>query len=173
VLPPGTQAAPPAAAPPHAMHASFPAQLLRLQRCCLEKSLVTSPMDFFSVCSCEDRKSKETKQPKEAQIETPPLSPATTLQDKDPLFDGLVLARAPRLVEIDRSFETAPPEGSSSSPVPRAVATLSRAAAEPLSLSPLPSPSSRRSWRHSMAEVIKYPSIMCALRHCVRCSDTR
>ena len=122
-------------------------------------ALCAASMEFFSVCSCEDRKSKEAKQPKEAQVETPPaLSPAATLQDKDPLFDGLVLARAPRPVDIGRSFENSPPEGSSS-PVPRAVAVL-HAASDPLSPSPLPSPSSRRSWRHSMAEVLAYPSII-------------
>jgi hypothetical protein len=119
-------------------------------------------MEFFSVCSCDDRKNKEARQSKALQVDVPVDSqtPAAALPAADPLFDGLVLSRTPRPAELDRSFEHSHPEDRSS-PVPRAEATLSRAAADTKQPSPLPSPSSRRSWRHAMAEVIGVPAFVC------------
>ena len=118
-------------------------------------SLSFQPMNFFSVCSCDDRKSKEARRPKEEPVEAPGSSAPAAVTDKDPLFDGLVLARSPQSAELGHSFDPRHLDGSLS-PVPRAAAVLPRAASdvkEP-SPSPLPSPSSRRSWRHAMAEVI-------------------
>ena len=113
------------------------------------------------MCSCDDRKNKEARQSKALQVDVPVDSPpAAALPASDPLFDGLVLSRTPRPAELDRSFEHSHPEDRSS-PVPRAEATLSRAAADTKQPSPLPSPSSRRSWRHAMAEVMGVPAFFC------------
>jgi hypothetical protein len=118
-------------------------------------SLTCEPMNFFSVCSCDDRKSKEARKHKEAPAEAPDSSSPAVAIGKDPLFDGPVLARSPLSNELGRSFDSSQLDGRTS-PVPRAAAALPRTASdgkEP-SPSPLPSPSSRRSWRHAMAEVI-------------------
>jgi hypothetical protein len=112
-------------------------------------------MDFFNVCSCDDRKSKDAKQSKESRMEAAGNgSPAATLHIEDPVFDGLVLAR-PRPADF-LTFDNSPPAGDMS-PVPRAVAAPSRTGSDGKEFSypsPLPSPSSRRSWRHAMAEVM-------------------
>jgi hypothetical protein len=129
-------------------------QCKQYSRLC-QVSLSCQPMNFFSVCSCDDRKSKEARRPKEEPVEAPGSSAPAAVTDKDPLFDGLVLARSPQSAELGHSFDPRHLDGSLS-PVPRAAAVLPRAASdvkEP-SPSPLPSPSSRRSWRHAMAEVI-------------------
>jgi hypothetical protein len=117
-------------------------------------------MDFFNVCSCDDRKSKDAKQSKESRMDAAGNgSPAATLHIEDPVFDGLVLAR-PRPssgpTDFDRTFDNSPP-AVDMCPVPRAVPTPSRGGSDGKEFSypsPLPSPSSRRSWRHAMAEVM-------------------
>lgn len=131
-----------------------PFKLARFERVGARSAL----MEFFSVCSCDDRKNKEGRQSKAPQLDVAVDSPPpAALPASDPLFDGLVLSRTPRPAELDRSFEHGHSEDRSS-PVPRAEATLSRAAADTKQPSPLPSPSSRRSWRHAMAEVIGVPA---------------
>jgi hypothetical protein len=124
-------------------------------------------MEFFNVCSCDDRKSRDAKQSKESRVDAAGNgSPASTqsLQIEDHVFDGLVLAR-PRPADFARTFDNSPP-ADDMSPVPRAVATPSRGGSDGKEFSypsPLPSPSSRRSWRHAMAEVMRstYPQQLC------------
>jgi hypothetical protein len=99
-------------------------------------------MNFFSVCSCDDRKSKEARRSKEEPVETPGSSAPAAAADKDPLFDGLVLARSPQSADLGHPFNPTHLDGRSS-PVPRAAAVLPRAASDATepSPSPLPSPS--------------------------------